>query len=83
LIIIFRELDRCVLRTSVSMSVFYHQLFVSELKHLVQNQDRMDSTGEDVRRTSPTSETGNGMRRLQDEINTLTKKNYGKQCRMK
>jgi len=53
------------------------------LKHLVQNQDGTSSTGEDVRRTSPTSETGNGMRRLQDEINTLTKKNYGKQCRMK
>jgi len=79
----FRELDRRVLRTSVSISIFYHQLFVSELKHLVQNQDGTDSTGEDVRRTSPTSDTGNGMRRLQDEINTLTKKNYGKQCRMK
>ena len=78
----FRELDRHVLRTSVLISIFYHQLFVSELKHLIQNQDGTDNTGEDVRR-SPTSETGNGMRRLQDEINTLTKKNYGKQCRMK
>jgi hypothetical protein len=40
----------------------------------------MSGAGEDVRRISPTSDSGNGMRRLQDEINTLTKKNCGKQC---
>lgn len=62
------------------ISVLYHQLFISELKRLVQNQGGASSAGEDIRRTSPTSETGNGMRRLQDEINTLTKKNCGKDC---
>jgi hypothetical protein len=55
-------------------------MFVSELKRLVQNQGGTSAAGEDARRTSPTSETGNGMRRLQDEINTLTKKNCGEQC---
>jgi hypothetical protein len=54
-------------------------LFVSELKRLLQNQGGMSGVGEDMRRMSPTSEGGNGMRRLQDEINTLTKKNCGKQ----
>lgn len=35
-------------------------------------------TNEEGRKISPSSETGNGMRRLQDEINTLTKRNGGK-----
>jgi hypothetical protein len=68
---------------NINFDISFLSSFVTELKHLVQNQDGTSTTGEDVRKTSPTSETGNGMRRLQDEINTLTKKNYGKQCGMK
>lgn len=34
---------------------------------------------EDIKRHSPTTEFGNGTRKLQDEINVLTKKNCGEQ----
>lgn len=36
------------------------------------------SSNEETKRLSPTTETANGTRRLQDEINTLTKRNCGK-----
>lgn len=48
------------------------------MKNLVTSNLSNDMvTNEEERRISPTSETGNGMRKLQDEINTLTKKNGG------
>ncbi|GFG29816.1 hypothetical protein Cfor_00242 [Coptotermes formosanus] len=56
---------------------------LTELKRLVQNQGGTSAAGEDVRRLSPTSEPGNGMRRLQDEINTLTKKNCELESQLK
>ncbi|XP_067007456.2 serine/threonine-protein kinase Genghis Khan isoform X3 [Anabrus simplex] len=44
----------------------------------------IDGTSEDTtRRTSPSSETGNGMRKLQDEINVLTKRNCELEMQLK
>ncbi|RZF34758.1 hypothetical protein LSTR_LSTR007810 [Laodelphax striatellus] len=51
---------------------------LAEVKSMVDNQYPNESSklnDESSRRISPTTETGNGMRRLQDEINTLTKRN--------
>ncbi|PNF42329.1 hypothetical protein B7P43_G05285, partial [Cryptotermes secundus] len=56
---------------------------LTELKRLLQNQGGLSGVGEDGRRISPTSESGNGMRRLQDEINTLTKKNCELESQLK
>lgn len=46
-----------------------------ENQQLIKNSYTDSKTNEEGRRISPTSETGNGMRKLQDEINTLTKRN--------
>lgn len=37
----------------------------------------LTTNNEDERRISPSGESGSGTRRLQDEINTLTKRNGG------
>ncbi|XP_054256943.1 serine/threonine-protein kinase MRCK alpha-like isoform X2 [Macrosteles quadrilineatus] len=47
-----------------------------EEEHLIKNTDpKSNKTNDEERRISPTSESGNGLRRLQDEINRLTKRN--------
>lgn len=57
----------------------YPVCFVSDAKenNLVHYPNDL-SSNEDTKRLSPTTETANGTRRLQDEINTLTKRNCGK-----
>ncbi|XP_046676035.1 serine/threonine-protein kinase Genghis Khan isoform X4 [Homalodisca vitripennis] len=53
-----------------------HLIKNTDVKNLVSTNFSNELTmNDDEKRISPTSESGNGMRRLQDEINTLTKRN--------
>lgn len=62
----------------VKCLVFKMTFLLADVKNLVSsNFSKELTTNEDERRISPSGESGNGTRRLQDEINTLTKRNCG------